>query len=362
MSGAEAAASAAVAKKLKAEGSNAESPDKKAPRVGTEAEGTGAAEEEFLDVPTEQDSKDIALQQILKKMSTLDTMNSTIKELSENNKNQWDMLKDVMNKFDGVRKDLDTTRAEISELRLEIERIKKHKGKGQPNLVADPRIESLSEEVKKLKNATIGGSSTRAGSLPPASVTFSQQSTTDRFAATRPMTLVLTWGQKTYQRDAILEAANKVYGALKQPDIPKPQVKVNGNHAKCAYMTFDTIHSATSAYDLYIEIERDNKVRLGSDEDYSVVFLNWQRTPIQQEYGRRLNAVVQFMITAKSIDPAMFNRKVNQGLLLFQGDRMLRFAETLSGIEMRIDTKILAKAGVTKEQLDAAIQEDAARV
>jgi hypothetical protein len=58
----------------------------------------------------------------------------------------------------------------------------------------------------------------------------------------------------------------------------------------------------------------------------------------------------------------MFNRKVNQGLLLFQGDRMLRFAETLSGIEMRIDTKILAKAGVTKEQLDAAIQEDAARV
>jgi hypothetical protein len=71
---------------------------------------------------------------------------------------------------------------------------------------------------------------------------------------------------------------------------------------------------------------------------------------------------VQFITTAKTIDKSNFVRKVNQGLLLFQGDRMLRFQETLGGIDMRYDIKVLAKVGITKEQIDAAVQDDAARV
>jgi hypothetical protein len=127
-------------------------------------------------------------------------------------------------------------------------------------------------------------------------------------------------------------------------------------------MIFDSVTTAQKAFDLYFEIELESKVKVGSGEDSSAVFVNWERSPIQNEYSRRLNAVVQFITTAKNIDKDNFNRKVNQRLLLFRGDRMLRFSETLSGIEMRVDDKVLASAGVTKGQLDAAIQEDAARV
>ena len=311
----------------------------------------------------EGDNKDIMLQQILDKMGTIDKMNATVNELSANSKQQWEMFKETMTKLDAVRKDLDKTTSQVSELRKEMETMKKKgAGKGQPSLVADPRIEALSEEIKKLKDSTIGGCSTRAGSLPPASISMSQQSVPDRFAASRPMTLVMTWGNKSYKREEILEAAGNVFDSFKEVGIQKPKLKVIGTHARCAYMTFESARSATSAFDAYVEIERDSKVKVGSGEESSAVFLNWQRTPIQQEYARRLNAVVQFITAAKGIDKSNFNRKVNQGLLLFQGDRMLRFTETLAGIDMRYDTKVLAKAGVTKEQIDAAIQEDAARV
>ena len=41
---------------------------------------------------------------------------------------------------------------------------------------------------------------------------------------------------------------------------------------------------------------------------------------------------------------------------------MIRFEESLRGIEMRTDATVLSKAGVTKEQLNAAIQEHMNRV
>jgi hypothetical protein len=311
----------------------------------------------------EVDNKDIMLQQILDKVGTIDKLNATLTELQSNSKHQWEMFMATMNKLDEVRKDLDKTASQVSELRKEIETMKKKgAGKGSPSLVADPRIEAMSEEIKKLKSSTIGGCSTRAGSLPAASVSMSQSSVPDRFAASRPMTLVMTWGDKSYKRDEILEAAGKVFDTFKEVGISKPQLKVNGNHARCAFMTFESVRSANTAFDAYFEIELDNKVQVGKGEGPSAVYLNWQRTPIQSEYGRRLNAVVQFITTAKAIDKSNFARKVNQGLLLFQGDRMLRFQETLGGIDMRYDIKVLAKVGITKEQIDAAIQEDAARV
>ena len=130
--------------------------------------GKRAGEDDDVNNDNHKDPKDILLEQILEKMGTLDTMNYAIKELSESSKSQWEVVKEAMGKIDAVCKDLETTRAQVAELRKEIDNMKK--SAGRPNLVADPRIEALSEEVKKLKSSTIGGCSTRAGSLPPPSV------------------------------------------------------------------------------------------------------------------------------------------------------------------------------------------------
>lgn len=57
----------------------------------------------------------------------------------------------------------------MAELRKEMESMHV---KGPPSLVADPHIEALTEDVKKLKSSTVRGS-TRAGSLPSGSVSMS---------------------------------------------------------------------------------------------------------------------------------------------------------------------------------------------
>ena len=91
--------------------------------------------------------------------------------------------------------------------------------------MADPRIEAMSEEIKKFKRSTIGGCSSRAGSLLAASVSMSQSTVPDRFAASRPITLVMTWGNKSYKRDEVLEAAGKVFNKFKEVGISKPIVE-----------------------------------------------------------------------------------------------------------------------------------------
>lgn len=60
-----------------------------------------------VDTNEEADNKESMLQQILDKMNALDKMNSTVTELSENSKQQWEMFKETMPKLDGVRKDLE---------------------------------------------------------------------------------------------------------------------------------------------------------------------------------------------------------------------------------------------------------------
>jgi hypothetical protein len=52
------------------------------------------------------------------------------------------MIKETMHKLDGVRKDLDGTRAQVAQLRKEMETMKKS-SHNPPNLVANPRIEAL---------------------------------------------------------------------------------------------------------------------------------------------------------------------------------------------------------------------------
>ena len=176
------------------------------------------------------------------------------------------------------------------------------------------------------------------------------------------MTLVMTWGSQSFRSEEVLAASAKVLKVFDDVGLEKPRLKIARGHIRCGYLIFDTVRQASAAMDVYLEIKHEEKVTVGADSETAAIFLGWQRSPTQNDFGRRITAVVEFLKTSKGYDNSDFKRKVEHGLLSFKGDRMIRFEESLRGIEMRTDATVLSKAGVTTEQLNAAIQEHLNRV
>ena len=113
------------------------------------------------------------------------------------------------------------------------------------------------------------------------------------------MTLVMTWGKNTFKREDIVAASSKIIKVFTDVGIDEPIVKVAQGHVRSGYLTFDSIQHASQALDVYLEVKLEEKIYLGSGTDAAAIYLGWQRSPTQQDFNRRINAVVEFLKAKK---------------------------------------------------------------
>ena len=76
------------------------------------------------------------------------------------------------------------------------------------------------------------------------------------------MTLIMTWGNNSLQKDAITAAATKVIACLTSVGIAEPKLTVPGppgGYARCGFMQFDSVLVASQALNAYIEAKEEDK-------------------------------------------------------------------------------------------------------